>query len=233
MVRSVSGVEGTPTNRVCGLRTDEQSAARSGIPGTGQTGETMRHLRIVSTDHHVDEDDIRAMARTDRDRADDMVIRKYRQPIFQHAAYILKDYEEAVDVAQEVFIKALRERRLYHPDFKIKAWLYRVTRNLCFNMVRDRRRRSAILDAMPKKKEDDARQDAMVFQNQQQRAIFEALEHLTPEHRDILKLRYYQDLSYAEISDALEIKLGTVMSRLSRAKRRLAEAIDGSGVEIA
>ncbi len=193
----------------------------------------MRNLRVVTSHNVVEDEEIKEVARQDRTRADGMVIQKYRQPIFQHAAYILKDYEEAIDVAQEVFIKALRERRLYDPQFKIKAWLYRVTRNLCFNMVRDRRRRSAILETIPKKRDDAAVQDRLVFQNEQQRAIFEALDHLSPDHREILQLRFYQDLSYAEISHALGIKLGTVMSRLSRAKRRLAEVIDSSGVEIA
>jgi RNA polymerase sigma-70 factor (ECF subfamily) len=181
----------------------------------------------------LDDTDIKELARSNRAAADDMVIRKYRQPLFQHAAYILKNYEEAIDVAQEVFIKALREKRFYDAEFKIKAWLYRVTRNLCFNMVRDRRRRSAILDSMPKKRKDDAVQDVMVFRSEQQQAMFEALQRLTKNHREILQLRYYQDLSYAEISETLDIALGTVMSRLSRAKRRLAEAIEVSGVEIA
>jgi RNA polymerase sigma-70 factor (ECF subfamily) len=193
----------------------------------------MRNLRIVSNKGMLDDTDIKELARFNRAAADDMVIRKYRQPLFQHAAYILKNYEEAIDVAQEVFIKALREKRLYDAEFKIKAWLYRVTRNLCFNMVRDRRRRSAILDSMPKKRKDDAVQDVMVFRSEQQQAMFEALQRLTKNHREILQLRYYQDLSYAEISETLDIALGTVMSRLSRAKRRLAEAIEVSGVEIA
>jgi RNA polymerase sigma-70 factor (ECF subfamily) len=193
----------------------------------------MRNLRIVSNKGMLDDTDIKELARSNRAAADDMVIRKYRQPLFQHAAYILKNYEEAIDVAQEVFIKALREKRLYDAEFKIKAWLYRVTRNLCFNMVRDRRRRSAILDSMPKKRKDDAVQDVMVFRSEQQQAMFEALQRLTKNHREILQLRYYQDLSYAEISETLDIALGTVMSRLSRAKRRLAEAIEVSGVEIA
>jgi RNA polymerase sigma-70 factor (ECF subfamily) len=193
----------------------------------------MRNLRIVSNKGMLDDTDIKELARSNRAAADDMVIRKYRQPLFQHASYILKNYEEAIDVAQEVFIKALREKRLYDAEFKIKAWLYRVTRNLCFNMVRDRRRRTAILDSMPKKRKDDAVQDVMVFRSEQQQAMFEALQRLTENHREILQLRYYQDLSYAEISETLDIALGTVMSRLSRAKRRLAEAIEVSGVEIA
>ncbi len=193
----------------------------------------MRQLRVMAAGRQTPDEEIKAVAASDRRAANDLVIRKYRKPIFQHAAYILKDYDEAIDVAQEVFIKALREKRLYEPEFKIKAWLYRVTSNLCFNMVRDRRRRIAILEAFPKKRSAEAHQDKFVFQTEQQRAIFEGLQHLSENHRHILMLRYYQDLSYSEISDTLEIKLGTVMSRLSRAKASLLEVMQSSGVEIA
>lgn len=186
----------------------------------------MRSLRLVQDGPAPEDEDIKDLARQNREAAQDLVIRKYRDAIFHHAAYILKDYEEAIDVAQEVFIKAMREERFFEEDFKMKAWLYRVTSNLCFNMVRDRKRRAAILDGMDKPDATDARQVDMVFRTEQQQSILDALEKLTDNHRRILMLRYYSDLSYAEISDTLDIKLGTVMSRLSRAKRQLMEVLD-------
>lgn len=190
----------------------------------------MRSLRLVQDGAPLEDDDIKDLAKVDREAAQDLVVRKYRDPIFHHAACILKDYEEAIDVAQEVFIKAMRERRFFDEDFKMKAWLYRVTSNLCFNMVRDRKRRTAILDGMDRPDATDPRQVDVVFQTQQQQSILDALDQLTENHRKILVLRYYSDLSYAEIAEALDIKLGTVMSRLSRAKRQLVEVLDESGV---
>lgn len=190
----------------------------------------MRSLRLVQNDPPQDDEEIKVLARVDREAAQDLIIRKYRDPIFHHAACILKDYEEAIDVAQEVFIKAMRERRFFDEDFKMKAWLYRVTSNLCFNMVRDRKRRAAILEGMDRPDSTDPRQVDVVFRTQQQQSILEALDQLTDNHRKILMLRYYSDLSYAEIADTLDIKLGTVMSRLSRAKRQLMEVLDDSSV---
>ena len=185
----------------------------------------MTMLQLVHGRAAADDDTLRALARTDRRRAADLVIRKYRDPIFHHAAYILKDYQEAIDVTQEVFIKAMREPRFFEDDFKMKAWLYRVTSNLCFNLVRDRRRRASILDGMPKATQTDALQLDDVFAGEQQEEIFAAMDRLSVDHKAILMLRYYEDLSYAEISDTLGIKLGTVMSRLSRAKNSLLEAL--------
>jgi len=68
-------------------------------------------------------------------------------------------------------------------------------------------------------------QPIAVFRSQQQEAILKAMDQLSAHHRTILKLRYYRDLSYAEIAEVLNVKLGTVMSRLSRARRRLMDVL--------
>jgi RNA polymerase sigma-70 factor (ECF subfamily) len=199
----------------------------------------MPRLRVVQDPADLpDDEEIKRVAARDRRAAADWIVRKYREPIFQHAAWILKDWEEAIDVAQDVFIKAMREKRFFEPDFKMKAWLYRVTSNLCFNLVRDRRRRTAILEAaprselLPRGQIDDPDQPDVVFAGEQQKKILGAIDRLSEAHREILLLRYYSDLSYAEISDTLGIKLGTVMSRLSRARGALVEVLDGQGVEM-
>lgn len=67
------------------------------------------------------DEDIKAAARTSERHAAELLVRKYRDGLYRHAAGILKDYEEAIDVTQEVFIKAMREPRFYADDFKMKA----------------------------------------------------------------------------------------------------------------
>lgn len=191
----------------------------------------MGNLKLLSPHHPLPEDDeIKNIASSDRARAIDLIVRRYRDRIYNHAAYILKDHAEAIDVTQEVFIKAMREDRFFDPGFKMKAWLFRVTSNMCFNMVRDRKRRRGLLERHPRPRSIDPNQVEVVFADERQQQIGEAIQTLTPDHREILELRYYGDLSYAEIADALGIKLGTVMSRLSRARNKLTEALEGSGV---
>lgn len=194
-------------------------------------GESMQLTAAHIAQAEAEETALKLLAQRNPRAAQDAIVRRYRAGIYQHAAYILKDQEEAIDVAQEVFIRAFREPRLYEADFRIKAWLYRVTTNLCFNMVRDRKRRSAILETVPMATTTHAGQSEHVHHEEKQRQIFEAMESISEEHRSILMLRYYDDLSYNEIADALQIKLGTVMSRLSRAKRRLMEALGAAGVQ--
>jgi RNA polymerase sigma-70 factor (ECF subfamily) len=161
-------------------------------------------------------------------RALELVVAKYGDAIFRQARYILKDPHRGRDVAQEVFIKAMREPRFFTPDFMMKAWLFRVTSNLCFNIVRDKKRRGGLLtvrhdEAAPQLPPQSATD--RVLETQVRDEMLAALEHLTPAHREILLLRYYNDLSYNEIAEVLQVKLGTVMSRLSRARTRLAGVI--------
>ncbi|MES2641562.1 MAG: RNA polymerase sigma factor [Myxococcota bacterium] len=167
------------------------------------------------------DEDIKEVASSDRQQSVDLLVRKYGERLYVHAYCILKDAQEARDVVQEVFIKAMREPRFFDADFKMQAWLYRVTRNLCFNLVRDRRRRDGILASVPRSEEFLADPIEVVFGSERQEEIIQAIGQLTEDHRTILLLRYYEDMSYAEIARALSIKLGTVMSRLSRARDRL------------
>lgn len=185
------------------------------------------HLRLLEAQQPTtwSEDDFKALARSDKNRAMDLVIRRFRERLYYHALYIVKSPDEAYDVVQEVFIRALREPRFFDEDFRIRAWLFRVTSNLCFNSVRDRNRRGAILEAAPREESRRADQMERVLEDEQRGAVLTAIDQLTEEHKDILLLRYYDDLSYAEIADVLGIKLGTVMSRLSRARTRLSEVI--------
>ena len=187
-------------------------------------------LRLVSPGNPASwsEDDIKGVATDNARSAMELVIQKFREPLYFHARYILKDHQEAYDLVQEVFIKAMREDRLFDEDFKMKAWLFRVTTNLCFNQVRNRKRRGALLDTMMKPEAIGADQFKSVFEGEQREEVMAGLELLSEDHREILILRYYDDLSYSEIADVLKVKLGTVMSRLSRARLRLLDVMKSS-----
>lgn len=174
------------------------------------------------------EPQIKELAKQDRKRAVHIMIQKYRESLLYHAICIVKDRDEAYDLVQEVFIRAIREERLFTHDFRIKAWLYRVTSNLCFNLVRNKKRRSAILDAAKMSDRSDADQLSDIFSDERRTEVLKAISTLSEEHQNILMMRYYNDLSYKELSEVLDVKLGTVMSRLSRARSKLLEVLDPS-----
>lgn len=177
--------------------------------------------------HSPDELAAKDLARTDRERALALIVRLHRPRLLRHATSVLKDADLAHDVVQDVFIKAMHEPRFFDAEFRMGAWLYRVTNNLCLNLVRDHRRRGDILAGMATRPFTDPRQDDEVLSQQRQEHIASALERLSENHRRILQERFYQDLSYTEIATVLDIRLGTVMSRLSRAKAMLLKMLDG------
>lgn len=166
---------------------------------------------------------IKALARTDRQAAQALICRRFGDRLLRQAERILRDGAEAADVVQEVLIRAMREPRLFEPEFRVQAWLFRVCRNLCFNLARDRRRRHGLLSCYGEIEPQARAADPVeaLFGAERQEDMFGAFDLLSPEHREILLLRYYEDKSYAEIAETLHIKLGTVMSRLSRARDRL------------
>jgi RNA polymerase sigma-70 factor (ECF subfamily) len=167
------------------------------------------------------DDQIKLKASKNRKQAIELLVMKYREQLFRHAVYFIKDQDAAYDIVQETFIRAIKEQRLFNLDFRIKAWLFRVAKNLCLNQIRNKSRRTAILQANPGLDHQEADQYQQLFEGEREIAMMKAMEELSEEHREILILRYYDDLSYAEISQILEIKLGTVMSRLSRARAKL------------
>jgi RNA polymerase sigma-70 factor (ECF subfamily) len=171
------------------------------------------------------DDDLRAMAKTNREYAIHLLVQRYRTRLYSHAYYIVKDSQEAYDAVQEVFIKAMRQKGLFDDEFRIKAWLFRVTSNLCYNIYRDRKRRGGILETLPRPSSAEPCQDDQVHESQMRDQILNAMDDLSRDHREILLLRYYDDLSYAEIADVLTVALGTVMSRLSRARTRLGQLL--------
>ena len=170
---------------------------------------------------------LKLAASRNRRSAMNLLVHKYREPLFRHALYLLKSEDEAYDVVQETFIRAFRETRLFDIDFRIKAWLFRVAKNLCLNQLRNTSRRSAILDANPQADRQSPDQLSTLFSGQQSIEMLGAMDKLSVDHREILVLRYFDELSYAEISQVLEVKLGTVMSRLSRARTSLLNVVEG------
>jgi len=177
--------------------------------------------RSIAPDPH----ELTTLARRDRQAAMSHVVRRHRARLEGRARSILKDADLSSDAVQEVFVRAWNEERFFDEGFRRGAWLYRVTTNLCFNRIRDRRRREDILAARPPREPNRAVQTDVVQQSDRARVVARAMEGLTPDHRRILHERYMNDRTYKEIAEHLGLKLGTVMSRLARARSALAQAL--------
>ena len=137
----------------------------------------------------------------------------------------LGDEQEAREVAQEALLRAYRARDRYDPARPFAPWLRQIVRNACKDAAARGRRRAVggldadrLADAQPGADERMVQADA----NGRLRA---AIAELSPDYREIVVLRHFEDLSYAEIAEALDVPIGTVMSRLYRARKALAERL--------
>ena len=148
----------------------------------------------------------------------------YSRTVFLLCFGLTRNRADAEDLAQETYLRACRQPDRLPGGDGAKAWLCRVARNVCLDHLRRRRfDRGRATPANPPEASDDPHED--LVRREQRAALFHALERLPRRFREVLVLREYSELSYEQIAQALEIELGTVMSRLHRARRKLAEAL--------
>jgi RNA polymerase sigma-70 factor (ECF subfamily) len=139
---------------------------------------------------------------------------------------LLGDEQEAREIAQEALLRAHRARDRYDTTRPFYPWLYRIVKNACLD-ARARGRHRAVPGlrderiSAPLQRPGESIDQARAIQRMRT-----ALQTLTDGHREIIALRHFQDLSYAEIASILQVKEGTVMSRLFRARRALAAAME-------
>jgi len=172
----------------------------------------------------------------DRD-AFDTLVRKLRTRAFQIAHSLVGSREDALDLAQETFLKVFRARATFRDGDPFLPWFHRILRNTCFSFLRKhgRLRKLSLSAGRGRDGEDDGDwelvDDAPPPSDRLEReecasAFHEAMKHLSARDREILILRHYHELAYKEIADSLDIPQGTVMSRLFHARRRLRERLE-------
>ncbi len=157
------------------------------------------------------------------------IVRATMRRAYAVALGIVGNAEDAWDLSQEAYMAAHRARKSFDADRPFFPWFYRVLRNRCLNYVKKRARRMEISLDVLEERAGGGSADDLLLRRERIEAVWKALQTLSPEHREIIVLRNFQELSYKEISDILCIPEGTVMSRLYYARRALLEALREQG----
>ena len=158
-----------------------------------------------------------------------LLVEAYQTQVYRLALRMCGE-ATADDVTQEAFVAAWRALPAFRGDSRFSTWLYRLTANAAIDLLRREKRHRGGEDITELELPDDApTPQELSERSETQEAVRRAMGRLSAEHREILLLRYMQELDYGEIAAALEISEGTVKSRISRAKARLREVLDGSG----
>ena len=156
---------------------------------------------------------------------------EYVDGLYSYALVLSRDRSEAEDLVQETCLRAVRAMSRLRPDSNAKSWLFTILRNIWFNQLRQWRSAPEVveldLDGDSANRAADTRKDphATYVSNIEQEQVRTAIQQLPVEFREIVILREYEDLSYQEIAAVLECPLGTVMSRLARARSKLRDLL--------
>ena len=147
--------------------------------------------------------------------------------LFTYAMALTRNFFEAEDLVQETYVRAIEAMGRLREHSNVKAWLYTILRNIRLNQVRQRATSPKLveLDAYENAADlaiDSGRDPHALYVNKvEKQQVQAALHQLSEEYREIIALREYADLSYQEIATLLNCPLGTVMSRLARARSKL------------
>ena len=146
--------------------------------------------------------------------------------LFNFAQWLTQDRVEAEDLVQETYAKALKSFDLFQPGTNFRAWMYKILRNTFLNSRTGMRMATDQLDEeemlLPPVTETP---ETLMIQSVEQQILQEALTELPVSAREIVLLSDVEEMSYQEIATALGVPMGTVMSRLSRARRALREMV--------
>ena len=147
------------------------------------------------------------------------------------ARWLTRDETDAEDVVQEAYLRAFKHFGSFHGGDG-RPWLLAIVRNTCYTWMQHNRSPELTIpldDDMHEIESKDLNPEALLLQSADTKMVRQALEELPVEFREVLVLRELEGLSYKQIADVADIPMGTVMSRLARARKRLQQILTNPG----
>ena len=166
------------------------------------------------------------------------LMERYRDSIYFMMLKMVKNADDADDLTIEAFGKAFNRLKQYSPNYAFSTWLFKIASNNCIDFIRKKRIKLTSMDSGVKTDEGetmyiDARSTAKdpeqeVMHNQKVKHMRELVSKLKPRYRVLVEKRYFEELSYEEISQELDLPLGTVKAQLFRARDFLANMMENT-----
>ncbi len=169
-------------------------------------------------------DDHECVARAQRGdvQAFSEMVTRYQDRIYRFLIRLTRSQDDALDLTQETFLRAYQGLDRWRPDARFSTWLFRIARNLAFDLLRRTKRVEFVALEEDIDVADSAPQPDAALDTLQRYGMLEAaLSRLPAEHREILLLREIEEMSYDDIAAVLELNPGTVKSRIARARTAL------------
>jgi RNA polymerase sigma-70 factor, ECF subfamily len=187
---------------------------------------------MTDTDHSsADDQTLVRAAQQGQMAAFEELVARHRDKIYARAYTMMRNEEEALDLSQDAWVKAWQRLRQFHGESSFATWMTRIVINLCLDQLRrQKRHRTESIEAMDEDSGGVERQMPVVTVNptagleraELRQRINQALGQLTEAHRTVLVLHEFEQMEYKEIARTMKCSIGTVMSRLFYARRKLA-----------
>jgi RNA polymerase sigma-70 factor (ECF subfamily) len=187
---------------------------------------------MIDNDHSsTDDQTLVAAAKKGDMTAFEELVARHRDRVYARAYSMMRNEEEAVDLSQEAWVKGWQRLEQFQGDSSFGTWLTRIVINLCLDQLRrQKRQRSESIEAMSEESGGVERHMPVINPNptagleraELRERIDQALAQLSPEHRTALVLHEFEQMEYKEIAKTMACSIGTVMSRLFYARRKMA-----------
>ncbi|WP_127586469.1 RNA polymerase sigma factor [Paenibacillus koleovorans] len=179
--------------------------------------------------NEVDEDWFKQLSRMDGDTLRHLM-EKYGEDIWNYAYFLTKRHEAADDISQEVFVKAYMHIGSFRGECSIKTWLLTITRRQSFNHLQSAYWRKVTLMDLVSRKDTAASAEQQAMDRMMTDRLWETVLSLPVKYREVLVLEAHYSMPMREMAELLGIRLGTVKSRLNRARAKVGEALK-EGIE--
>lgn len=162
-----------------------------------------------------------------------MLMNKYQKPLYYHIVKMVKNHEQIEDIIQESFVKAFSNLGSYNTNYAFSTWLYRITTNHTIDYLRKKKLQTTSINEPVRAKDGEmqfqivgsAETDRKIIRKERKKIVSEAIENLPEKYREVIQMRHLEEMSYQEISEELDLPLGTVKAHIFRAREMLYKAL--------
>jgi len=159
------------------------------------------------------------------------IVEKYKTRAYYAALMYTKNREDALDLSQEAFYRAFKAIKRFDTTRNFYTWFYKILKNICLNFIQFKKVRANSSDefdetSMHPADNSISRPDEIFEKSEQSKYIWKAIDSLNENDREIIILKEFDEMSYQEIADSLNIPIGSVMSRLFYARKKLLKKLE-------
>lgn len=158
-----------------------------------------------------------------------LIVDKYKSRAYYAALMYTHNRDDALDLSQEAFYRAYKALNTFDTSKNFYTWFYKILKNICINFINRRKVRNQISTSdenRPDLVSADKNPEQIFEQNEQTQILWQAINQLTEKDREIIILKEFQEMPYQEIAETLNIPIGSVMSRLYYARKRLLKEVE-------